>query len=95
MPRGPRPPHLLHHGLLIQLTGDPRGLQEEALAERICRTMAEPLAVDGQTLTPGTSIGVALSTPEHDADRLLRAADHALYAAKAAGRNTWRSAQGD
>lgn len=67
----------------------------EALAERICRTMAEPLAVDGQTLTPGTSIGVALSTPEHDADRLLRAADHALYAAKAAGRNTWRSAQGD
>jgi diguanylate cyclase (GGDEF)-like protein len=67
----------------------------EALAERICRTMAEPLAVDGQTLTPGTSIGVALSTSEYDADRLLRAADHALYAAKAAGRNTWRRAQGD
>ncbi|HRG16743.1 MAG TPA: diguanylate cyclase, partial [Pseudomonadota bacterium] len=60
-------------------------------AERICATMAEPLPVDGHTLSPGTSIGIAVSQADSDPDRLMRAADRALYAAKSAGRNTWRS----
>ena len=62
----------------------------EATAERICATMAEPLPVDGHTLSPGTSIGIAVSQADSDPDRLMRAADRALYAAKSAGRNTWR-----
>ncbi len=62
----------------------------EAAAERICATMAEPLPVDGHTLSPGTSIGIAVSQADSDPDRLMRAADRALYAAKSAGRNTWR-----
>jgi diguanylate cyclase (GGDEF)-like protein len=62
----------------------------EATAERTCAAMAAPLSVDGHTLSPGTSIGVAMSQPDSDSDRLIRAADRALYAAKSAGRNTWR-----
>ena len=64
----------------------------EATAERICATMAEPLPVDGHTLSPGTSIGIAVSRPDSDRDRLMTDADQALYAAKAAGRSTWRHA---
>jgi diguanylate cyclase (GGDEF)-like protein len=58
-----------------------------ALARRILTALAAPVILEGQTLRVGTSIGVARfpsdgTTPE----TLLRAADAALYAAKAAGR---------
>ena len=66
----------------------------ESTAARICRAMDEPLLVEGQRLPLGTSIGIALSGPASDADQLMRAADHALYAAKTAGRNTWRRDEG-
>jgi predicted signal transduction protein with EAL and GGDEF domain len=47
--------------------------------------------LDGNTLYLGMSIGVAWSHPaEQRAEELLRQADIALYAAKDAGRNTWR-----
>ena len=72
--------------LLAPADGD----SAEHAAAQICTTMAEPLTVDGQTLSPGTSIGIAVSDAESDPDRLMRAADRALYAAKSAGRSTWR-----
>ncbi|MEV4276643.1 GGDEF domain-containing protein [Actinoplanes xinjiangensis] len=58
-----------------------------ALAERLRSAVADlPIAVDDQLLGVTVSIGAAAEThPEPDA--LLRIADEALYAAKAAGRN--------
>ncbi len=57
------------------------------LAERI-RTSVEalaPFADDAHSVT--VSIGIGLSGPQHDLSSVLRAADEALYRAKAKGRN--------
>ena len=56
---------------------------------------AKPILLPTKSLTVTISVGVALTTdfPDHDADEVLRAADMALYAAKAAGRNCIRMAQ--
>ena len=62
----------------------------EAMAAQICVAMAEPLPIGDRSLALGTSIGIAVAEPDSDRDRLMSAADRALYAAKAAGRNTWR-----
>lgn len=65
------------------------------LAERICAVVrAMPFDADGVQLTVTVSVGAA-ALPEHatTAADLLRAADEAMYAAKAAGRDTWRPAQ--
>lgn len=63
---------------------------DEALsvARALCRSLAEPFAVEGQAVAVSASIGVALY-PDHAAsgDTLVRAADGAMYGAKAAGRN--------
>ena len=53
-----------------------------ALGRRVIDAMDEPLVIDGIPHRIGASIGIALATPSDDADRLLRSADHALYAAK-------------
>jgi diguanylate cyclase (GGDEF)-like protein len=69
------------------------GLQTtpEALAEALCTLLAQPLAVRGQLVHIGASIGV-VGSPEdgQDRDELLRRADLAMYAAKAEGRGRWR-----
>ncbi|MBT9489530.1 MAG: EAL domain-containing protein [Rubrivivax sp.] len=63
----------------------------EALAETLCALLAQPVAVRGQLLHIGASIGV-VSSPEdgQDRDELLRRADLAMYAAKGDGRGRWR-----
>lgn len=65
-------------------------------AARVARALLEIAgqpweAPDGQSLTVGASIGIALY-PEHghDAESLLRSADAALYAVKAQGRGGFR-----
>ncbi|TWB77524.1 diguanylate cyclase (GGDEF)-like protein [Nitrospirillum amazonense] len=67
------------------------------LAERLLKALESPLMVEGgHLLHAGASIGVALAgegPPNGDADTastLLRQADTALYAAKAAGRGQYR-----
>jgi len=59
------------------------------VAERIRTTVASrPVAYDGQSIAYTVSIGVAEAVaPTNDVKALLAAADAALYAAKAAGRN--------
>jgi len=61
------------------------------VAAKLAAGVGAPLAIGALTLTPTTSIGIALY-PAHgrDASTLMRHADAALYAAKAAGRNGWR-----
>ncbi len=58
-----------------------------ALAQALCRRLAEPFDIGGHTLRIGASIGL-VACPEHGRERveLMRRADLAMYAAKAAGR---------
>jgi len=63
----------------------------ELLAERILAAFSEPVDVGPGAVFAGVSIGLALS-PDHGGDgyELLKKADIALYAAKTAGRGTYR-----
>jgi diguanylate cyclase (GGDEF)-like protein/PAS domain S-box-containing protein len=62
------------------------------VAEKILETVRAPIAAEEQDLAVTTSIGIAHDDSEGDEERLLRRADAALYAAKAAGRNGYRIA---
>ncbi|WP_434622891.1 EAL domain-containing protein [Azospirillum sp. B2RO_4] len=65
--------------------------EAEDLARCITSALAEPFDIDGAQIRTGTSIGIALSRRDGaEADALLKAADIALYRAKADGRNTHR-----
>jgi diguanylate cyclase (GGDEF)-like protein/PAS domain S-box-containing protein len=61
------------------------------LVARIYRSIREPYECLGHRVTTDASIGIALA-PQHgtDLDQLLKNADLAMYAAKAAGRRTSR-----
>jgi diguanylate cyclase (GGDEF)-like protein/PAS domain S-box-containing protein len=62
----------------------------DAFAERIVQAFGEPFALtDGSVLSTAT-VGVATTEESADVDELLRHADLALYAAKAAGKRQWR-----
>jgi len=61
------------------------------LVDRVLDAIREPYQCLGHQLTTDASIGVALA-PEHgvDLDQILKNADLAMYAAKSAGRRTYR-----
>lgn len=86
--------------LLARLGGDEFALisygedsttKADQLAQRLLDTFLSPCYISGQNLPVGCSIGIALA-PEHgkDPESLLKSADMALYAAKFAGKNTFR-----
>jgi diguanylate cyclase (GGDEF)-like protein len=60
----------------------------EALAQKIVKSLAKPIRIGGQVCHTTASIGIACG-PDHGADaaELTKAADIALYAQKAKGRN--------
>jgi diguanylate cyclase (GGDEF)-like protein len=62
-----------------------------ALAGRVLDAIREPYECLGHQLTTDASIGIALA-PQHgtDLDQILKNADLAMYAAKSAGRRTYR-----
>jgi len=61
------------------------------VAQKVLRTIAAPMDVDGHRLLVTTSIGITLfPTDGEDAETLLRNADAAMYRAKAEGRNTYQ-----
>ena len=65
----------------------------EALAERIVRAIGQiPLRFDGHNLRLTTSLGIAFY-PENatTAEELIAHADSAMYQAKQAGKNAWRT----
>ncbi len=61
-----------------------------ALARRIVATIGAPYVIDGHRIVVGASIGIALAPQDGaTAEALLKAADLALYRAKAEGRGAW------
>ncbi|MEX8520753.1 MAG: putative bifunctional diguanylate cyclase/phosphodiesterase [Leptothrix sp. (in: b-proteobacteria)] len=59
----------------------------EELAERLVSAIEQPFDLDGQTANIGVSIGIAIAPRDgNDSLALIKAADLALYDAKAAGR---------
>ena len=72
---------------LVILHPRSRSGSDAALAKRILATAAEPIFISGREVVISASIGIALCAPhEKTTEQLLREADTALYAAKAAGR---------
>lgn len=67
------------------------------LAERIVRAISQiPFRFEGQNIRLTTSLGIALY-PQHadNAEELIAHADAAMYQAKEAGKNAWRSYRSD
>ncbi len=65
--------------------------QASAVAEHLIQSLACPFVIEGHELSVSASIGIALYPDDGETvDTLLRSADSALYAAKAAGKHTWR-----
>ena len=71
--------------LLVHVADDEAAL---AFGRRVISAIAEPIEIEGKSLSVTTSVGIALG-PQHGSEpsELLRSADMALYAAKADGRN--------
>ena len=61
------------------------------LAQNVIDYLSKPYFIDGNNVSIGTSIGIVTSDyDDRTADDLIRDADLALYAAKAAGRGVYR-----
>ena len=74
--------------VLIEYT--PQAEVGEAVAQRIGECLRTPIAVGDASLVVSSSIGIGIHFPVRSGERLVELADEALYAAKAAGRATWR-----
>lgn len=73
-----------------------QGGSKTELARRCVAALDAPFSIKGLSIKIGLSIGIASSlTDGSDAEALVQAADRALYAAKAAGRGTWKLATDD
>ncbi|MCS6943892.1 MAG: diguanylate cyclase [Sutterellaceae bacterium] len=89
------------HDLVARIGGDEFVIVAEAehdgddfstLAARLNASLARPVEIDGVPVQMSASIGIAVYPLHADnAMQLLALADRAMYAAKAAGRNTYRA----
>ncbi|MGR3465244.1 putative bifunctional diguanylate cyclase/phosphodiesterase [Limimaricola sp.] len=92
--------NLRQSSVVARLSGDEFAIVEKnvatvaqtgQLAERLVNALSEPFEIDGHHIVIGSCIGIALApTDGADADRLVKAADLALYRAKSEGRGTYR-----
>lgn len=61
------------------------------VADKIIGVIGLPFDLEGEVVNIGVSIGIALQSGEAvSEDELVNSADQAMYAAKSAGKNTWR-----
>ncbi|GIJ65088.1 putative bifunctional diguanylate cyclase/phosphodiesterase [Virgisporangium ochraceum] len=75
--------------LVARLGGDEFAILfhgDAAVAERALAALSRPMLIEGRELVVRASVGVATAAPGDDADTVMRAADLALYRAKAAGK---------
>lgn len=61
-----------------------------AIAKKIIEKMQEPFSFGNKKLNISTSIGITLLKENLNSDELIHEADQALYAAKKAGKNTFK-----
>ncbi|WP_018410500.1 putative bifunctional diguanylate cyclase/phosphodiesterase [Methyloversatilis thermotolerans] len=64
--------------------------QAGRMAQRLVDAAGKPMQIDTHDIQVSASVGVALCPDDGDDTRVLVCADTAMYAAKHAGRNTWR-----
>src|SRR3954462_6541193 len=75
--------------VVLQTVGDDRDAIDR-LARDILAAITQPLAIDGNEMTPSASIGIPIAPQDgENGGALLRSADLALYRAKEAGRGTY------
>jgi diguanylate cyclase (GGDEF)-like protein/PAS domain S-box-containing protein len=74
------------------LVEDDTGDHSELIAQRLLRSIAAPIQIDGRAVTMTASIGIACARPGEvlQVDTLLRNADVAMYEAKASGKSVCR-----
>jgi diguanylate cyclase (GGDEF)-like protein len=75
-------------GLLIE--GAANTAAVERFADRIVAAFSEPFLLSAGPVVATATVGVATTEESADAGELMRHADLALYAAKAAGKRQWR-----
>ena len=72
--------------IVLEQPGSPRQIAE--WAERVLRTLAEPVVLAGHDQVPAASMGLCIYPNDGDTpERLVKAADSAMYRAKQLGRN--------
>lgn len=75
--------------ILLEGTAEPEAIG--LVCQRILQSFGAPVPVEGRIVQVGISMGCAVYPRDGlTQSELYRVADQALYAAKAAGRNTWR-----
>jgi diguanylate cyclase (GGDEF)-like protein/PAS domain S-box-containing protein len=74
----------------VILTGSANPDYASYVAQKILNALRKPISLSGEEVTISASIGISLF-PDHGTDRhlLMRAADIAMYTAKAAGRDRY------
>lgn len=79
-------------GVVLDCVGPERATEAaSAFAERVIASIGRPINIGGQTVEVGASIGISICPNDGtDSETLLRAADMAMYRAKAEGRGTFR-----
>lgn len=59
----------------------------KTVSDRILKSVQSPVSIDGRTVVPSASLGLALAEGKPTSDQLMRQADIAMFKAKQSGRN--------
>ncbi|MBL8935944.1 MAG: EAL domain-containing protein [Archangium sp.] len=75
----------------LLISGLPDVRDSIQVVQKVLAAVSAPMSIDGQEVALSASVGVALAPQDgSSATALFRAADAALYSARAAGRGAWR-----